>query len=71
MKIYKAGNCFNEYHMGKQNESAIKRKKNQKSPFERMVTVSLSIGNEDYKHCQKYTMSYEFEQKCFCFLSVG
>lgn len=68
MKIYKAGNCSNEYHMGKQNESAIK--KNQKFPFERMATVSLSIGNEEYKHCQKYTMSHEFEQKYFSFLSV-
>lgn len=57
--------------MGKQNESAIKKKKeNQKSPFERMATVSLSIGNEEYKHCQKYTMSHEFEQKYFSFLSV-
>ena len=28
MKIYQAGNCFNEYHMGKQNESTIKKIRN-------------------------------------------
>lgn len=53
MKINKVRNCFNEYHMGKQNELAMK--KNQKSPFERMATVSLFITNGEYKHIAKNT----------------
>lgn len=28
-------------------------KKNQKSPFERMAIVSISINNEEYKHIVK------------------
>lgn len=54
MKINKAGNRFNEYHMEKQNGLA-KKKKNQSFPFERMATVSLSFISEGYKHIVKNT----------------